>query len=381
MLDPFPIPPIPWLSKAVQPFADYANFPTLPLHIHEVLLSFGLYTFINIYVAPIISNALFPVRYNKLSRDRRVSWDVHVVSLFQSCTINGLALWVMFVDEERKNMDWEQRVWGYTGASGMIQGLATGYFLWDLMVTIRYVDLFGYGMLAHAISALCVFSFGFVSPQNPPSVCLCLFSDRLSTQRPFVNFYACTFILYELSSPFLNFHWFFDKLDMTGSRAQLYNGVLLLVTFFCCRLLWGTYQSVRVYQDIWSALHRPATNTTSSPLSASTPDSNVMHFTTLTSTTQYVPLYLAFLYLSSNMILNTLNFYWFGQMIEALRKRFEPAAIEAAEARRKGKMAANVDVSRTTGADGGVKVVLEETEVRRRKGVEDEDEEVLPAIS
>lgn len=354
MIDPFPIPPIPWLSRAVQPFADYANFPTLPLHIHEVLLSFGLYTFINIYVAPLISNALFPVRYNKLSRDRRISWDVHVVSLFQSCTINGLALWVMFVDEERKNMDWEQRVWGYTGASGMIQGLATGYFLWDLMVTIRYVDLFGYGMLAHAVSALCVFSFGF---------------------RPFVNFYACTFILYELSSPFLNFHWFFDKLDMTGSLAQLINGILLLITFFCCRLLWGTYQSVRVYQDIWSALHHPAANTTSSHLSASTPDSNIMHFTTLTAT-QYVPLYLAFLYLSSNLILNTLNFYWFGQMIEALRKRFEPAAIEAAAARRKEK----VGVGKTTGADGGVKIVLEETEVRRRKAVE-EDEDALPAIS
>jgi hypothetical protein len=168
MLDPFPIPPLPWLSRAVQPFADYANFPTLPLHIHEVLISFSLYTFINIYLAPILSRALFPVRYAKLSRERRLSWDVHVVSLFQSCTINALALWVMFVDDERKNMDWEQRVWGYTGASGMIQGLATGYFLWDLMVTIRYVNVFGYGMLAHAISALVVFSFGFVRVSDPP---------------------------------------------------------------------------------------------------------------------------------------------------------------------------------------------------------------------
>ena len=63
-------------------------------------------------------------------------------------------------------------------------------------------------------------------------------------------------------------------------------------------------------------------------------------------------------------------------MIEALRKRFEPAAIEAAAARRKEK----VGVGKTTGADGGVKIVLEETEVRRRKAVE-EDEDALPAIS
>jgi len=68
----------------------------------------------------------------------------------------------MLNDDERWNMDWQQRVWGYTGAAGMIQGLATGYFLWDLMVTIRYLKSFGPGMLAHAASALTVFSFGFV---------------------------------------------------------------------------------------------------------------------------------------------------------------------------------------------------------------------------
>jgi hypothetical protein len=81
--------------------------------------------------------------------------------------INVLALWVMFTDEERMGMDWQQRVWGYTGAAGMIQGLATGYFLWDLMVSIQNAKLFGPGMLAHAISALVVFSFGFVSALNP----------------------------------------------------------------------------------------------------------------------------------------------------------------------------------------------------------------------
>jgi hypothetical protein len=163
MHDPFPLPASPWLSKAVQPFADYFSLTTLPLHIHEVLGSFFAYTFINIVVAPKVSKWLFPDRYPKLSAERKINWDVHVVSLVQSTTINFLALWVMFTDEERKNMSWEERVWGYTGAAGMIQGMATGYFIWDLMVTIQHVKVFGLGMLAHALSALLVFSFGFVS--------------------------------------------------------------------------------------------------------------------------------------------------------------------------------------------------------------------------
>lgn len=58
----------------------------------------------------------------------------------------------------------QERVHGYTGAAGMIQGLATGYFLWDLMITLQNLRVFGIGMLAHATSALLVFSFGFVSP-------------------------------------------------------------------------------------------------------------------------------------------------------------------------------------------------------------------------
>ena len=163
MKDPFPIPPLPWLSEAVQPFADYFHFTTLPLHIHEVVGSFLGYTFIHIVLAPAISKWIFPVKYAKLSRERKINWDVHVVSMVQSCLINTLALWVIFTDEERKDMNALERVYGYTGGCGMIQGLAAGYFLWDLLICSRHFKVFGFGLWAHAVCALVVFSFGFVS--------------------------------------------------------------------------------------------------------------------------------------------------------------------------------------------------------------------------
>lgn len=166
MHDPF-LPPIPMLSKAVQPFSNYLGLTTLPLHIHEVLLSFTVYHIINKYIAPPLSTYLFPDKYPKLSADRRLNWNVHVVSLCQSLTINTLALWVMYADEERKSMNWQERIWGYTGAAGLVQGFAAGYFLWDLMITLQNVKVFGFGMLMHAISALCVFSFGFVRTRTP----------------------------------------------------------------------------------------------------------------------------------------------------------------------------------------------------------------------
>ncbi|KAG5930025.1 hypothetical protein E4U42_003328, partial [Claviceps africana] len=131
--------------------------------------------------------------------------------------------------------------------------------------------------------------------------------------RPIVNYYGTIFILWELSTPFLNVHWFMDKLDMTGSRAQLYNGLLLLFTFFSCRLVYGTYQSVRVFSDLWAAIG-------SSP-SVSSLDSAVMRFASEDST---VPLWIGAVYLASNLTLNGLNFYWFIMMIKAVSKRFQP---------------------------------------------------------
>jgi len=161
MIDPIPPPPT-WLSEAVRPLSEILSFQTLPYHVHEIIFAVFLYQTIQSFVAPIFSSYFFPDVYAKLNRRTKLNWDVHVVSMVQSCLINTLALWVIFTDEERKEMNALERVYGYTGASGMVQGLATGYFVWDLIICSRYFKLFGLGLWAHALSALVVFSFGFV---------------------------------------------------------------------------------------------------------------------------------------------------------------------------------------------------------------------------
>ena len=112
-----------------------------------------------------------------------------------------------------------------------------------------------------------------------------------------MNYYGVNLILYELSTPCLNIHWFMDKTGMTGSTAQLVNGILLLATFGCSRLVWGSYQSVNMYRDMWTAYTTPGENP--------------------------VPAWLAVAYVIANTILNVLNFFWFSKMIAALRKRFD----------------------------------------------------------
>ncbi|KAF1845489.1 DUF887-domain-containing protein [Cucurbitaria berberidis CBS 394.84] len=308
MHDPFPLPRPDGLLPYVQPVADFLALKTLPLHFHEVMVAFTLYHVTNRLVSPALSRFLFPRMYPSFNARTKLNWDVHVVSFVQSVLVCSLAFWVIWCDRERNEMDIKERVHGYTGASGLIQAFAGGYFLWDLVITVRHVHIFGIGMLLHAISALCVFSLGF---------------------RPFVNYYASTFILYELSSPFLNIHWFCDKLNMTGTTLQLVNGIVLLFTFFSCRIVWGTYQSVHVFRDVYRAYTAGAV-TLSDPVYGKLNNSTVVgnagfkHDILQFAEGQTVPLWLAGIYLASNLTLNGLNWYWFGKMIETLRKRFDP---------------------------------------------------------
>jgi hypothetical protein len=200
-----------------------------------------------------------------------------------------------------------------------------------------------------------------VSKKSSPSTA---FRHRIRSQltphlqRPFLNYFAPTFILYELSSPFLNIHWFLDKLDMTGSRAQWYNGMALLSSFFACRLVWGTWQSVVVYGDMWNALQQ-TWSASASPLSApvninanvfypardgslcineacARANAEITKFKDFTA--GGVPTWLVVTYVGSNLILNFLNFFWFSKMVETVLKRFRtPDKAAAADAKKEKK--------------------------------------------
>lgn len=319
MLDP--IPPAPeWLQSLVRPLSNHLSLPMLPYHIHEVLFFFILYQFIQSIVSPWLSTRLFPKIYPTFNRRNKLNWDIHIVSLVQSVLVNAVALWVMFVDEERKGMTGPgERVLGYTGACGLVQSMAVGYFVWDLIVSTLHIGDFGIGLFLHAVSALTVYMFGF---------------------RPFVVSYSPVFILYELSTPFLNMHWFFDKVNMTGSRAQWYNGMMLLGVFFSCRLIWGIWQSALVLKDIFEVLSwtraLPSTMAPHEVQAAIFSDKDIslcLDETCIRAATQVsafathinkdsVPVWLALIYLVSNTILNSLNVYWFSKMIDAVMKRF-----------------------------------------------------------
>lgn len=54
------------------------------------------------------------------------------------------------------------------------------------------------------------------------------------------------FLLWELSTPFLHLSWFMLKAGAGKSRPFLINGMALVVVFFACRPVWGTWLSYKV---------------------------------------------------------------------------------------------------------------------------------------
>lgn len=156
--------------------------------------------------------------------------------------------------------------------------------------------------------------------------------------------------MFELSSPFLNIHWFCDKLDLTGSIYQLVNGFALVSTFFGCRLIWGTYSSVLVFKDIFTVYANP-------PQLLPGADGPFLG--------KEVPLWLAVVYLGSNLVLNALNFYWFSRMILTVAARFRNDLPSNGAAVGEGaKQASDSDKARARGSDAS-----KHTELRKRPNV------------
>ncbi|OQO14641.1 hypothetical protein B0A48_00022 [Cryoendolithus antarcticus] len=290
---PLPLSRAPWslgLSRAL-------HLHTLPLHANALLLSALTYQTLFSLISPPLSRQLAPKSYPSFPLKTRLNWDTRVTGLVQAVFICTAALRVIASDPTRVGSTWETRLWGYSPAAGKVQAWAAGYFLWDILISARWVDMYGPTALMHAVAAFVVTMIGFV----------CIFcmvhEDEVGTnwltggvQRPFGNYYGVNFVLYELSTPFLNLHWMLNKLSPTPeeepSDLQVYNGVALVGTFFGCRLVWGTYQTWLLTQDMLSAWRAGP-----------------------------VPELLFGTYLLANTALTGLNFFWFSKMVGTLRKR------------------------------------------------------------
>lgn len=112
--------------------------------------------------------------------------------------------------------------------------------------------------------------------------------------NPIFMYDGLNFLFWEASTPFLNIHWFLDKLGMTGSVWQLINALFLLSTYVFVRLVGGVYNSIAWFRLTVFTVHLPP-----------------------------IPLFIKCFFVVGNVTLNSLNFIWFRAMVRAITKRFQ----------------------------------------------------------
>ncbi|KAJ1927538.1 hypothetical protein IWQ60_002842 [Tieghemiomyces parasiticus] len=232
----------------IRNFTSAIGAPKLADH-WAVFLSSTVFWFLLYEASKVVFPRIFRQSFARFNKVQCINWHSRVVSLVHAVMVTAMCIpWLGHPDLTG------DPITVYSHDAARLWAIIGGYFVWDVYINARYIKIWGPPFLMHG----CVGLF----------FCVMVF-------RPIMNPYGPYLVLNELSTPFLNMHWFMDKVGMAGSNLQLINGVLLLVTFFFCRLSYGMYWYIRLYAI-------------------------------------------------SLMVLNCLNIIWFYKMIHSVRSRFTP---------------------------------------------------------
>lgn len=148
-----------------------------------------------------------------------------------------------------------------------------------------------------------------------------------------------------------------------------------MTTFFGSRLVWGSYYTVRAFSDIFYAMDYQKSATGQAWLRAPIAPSTAISMGESGKAAremwrfppQEVPMWLASSYLSANTVLICLNVYWFGKMIETIRKRFPPPFGTKTEEDQKQDVPDKKEVEVERNATNGSKSVdVKQKETRHR---------------
>ncbi|KAH9816297.1 TLC domain-containing protein [Melampsora americana] len=262
----------------IESISGILQLTNLSLHLPIIIISTFTCFFLQYLSNQILSPKLFPIHYQNLSTFTKFNWDTHFVAWIHSFYATFIGIYFLCNYHQFQDLH-DDKLFGYHPFAMNLLSISTGYFLWDIAVsTLMVIKGNGIGFFLHAASCFVAF---------------------LYTIKPFAGYYGFVFLLWESSTIFLNPHWFFDKIGMTGSKAQMYNGIALLISFFLSRLVLGNYVSYEIFV------------TTSQPGVSERVGRKTLNTI-----------------LSLDILLSILNVYWFYQMISSIKKRMNPKLIK-----------------------------------------------------
>ncbi|KAK8847411.1 hypothetical protein IAR55_005269 [Kwoniella newhampshirensis] len=202
-------------------------------------------------------------KYAEFDDRTRRGWATHVVSMVHALTVIPLAIRCLSSTTLKQDP-----LFGYDPFVGHVLAFSSGYFLWDTIDSSLNSTI---GFVVHGAACLAVFLFSF---------------------RPFLAGFGPPFLLWELSTPFLNIHWFMDKAGLNNRYPTFFliNALAFMLVFFLARIVYGGANSLLFFHTMWTER-------------------------------DHIPLHLQVIYCGGNLALNALNWLWFSKMLKKMIAR------------------------------------------------------------
>lgn len=250
-------------AKVLEIFSKQSYLTALPYHAYEILLAFLMFTAASWFSYYLLAPKL--VRYSRRKKVKddelaRVKWGHMLVSFLHAIIVSVWSLCLWYDNSLAGSV--ETRVLGYSKPFGQMFSFSVGYFMWDVLCCLWHIKFYGRGFLIHGILGLVGLS---------------------ACYRPFMMYPTSRFLLFEVSTIFIDMHWFLEKLGYGGSTIIMVNDAAALIAYMFVRLVFGSYLTLKFLRDLhtmWS----------------------------------HVPLFFSLISLLGNVTTHTLNFYWFYKL-------------------------------------------------------------------
>ncbi|KAL0485517.1 tmem56b [Acrasis kona] len=163
---------------------------------------------------------MFPNSYGKLDEDHRIEWNSRILSNVHAIVVVIYCVYIIFNSSCTEKYLHDIDVIYGCEHSLYVLSISLGYFLYDtVIILMNYNQLGGASMMFHHISSI---------------ACICI----LNSYRQF-TLIPLSYCLTEITTPFVNQRFFFDKAEKKNSKRYTFNGLLMWLGFvlFRCTMI------------------------------------------------------------------------------------------------------------------------------------------------
>lgn len=173
-------------------------------------------------------------------QDLSIQASIHFISFLQTLVVLYLSF-VFFLNSDissKENYpDSDSRIFGEVRETQLVCMFGLAYFIWDAYISSIHSTL---AFTVHGIVSTGAYYIGL---------------------KPYLQYYAPVFLMFELSNPFLNIRWyglkFFPSNNKITKIVLLINNLILMIIFFFVRILWGWYQTFMLIYDFYTVRNDP----------------------------------------------------------------------------------------------------------------------------